>query len=132
MSPSNGLHRRTPSNDSMDSVNGSKTTPQSAEKRGGRKKTPNKQEHGEVDIEMNDDSKNAKRPMLKAKLSEIDLGDAIADKNNHDERGGLGGVALKAVSACLLYSFCSVSMILTNKSLASRCVIEWTQDSRSC
>ena len=28
--------------------------------------------------------------------------------------------SLKAISSCLLYSFCSVSMILTNKSLASR------------
>lgn len=28
--------------------------------------------------------------------------------------------AAKAVSACALYSFCSVSMVLVNKSLASR------------
>jgi hypothetical protein len=27
---------------------------------------------------------------------------------------------VKAISACFLYSFCSVSMMLTNKSLASR------------
>ena len=34
-------------------------------------------------------------------------------------RGTSGG---KVVSACTFYSFCSVSMVLTNKSLASRCV----------
>lgn len=28
----------------------------------------------------------------------------------------------KALSSCMLYSFCSVSMVLVNKSLASRCV----------
>ena len=32
--------------------------------------------------------------------------------------------AWKSISSCLLYSFCSVSMILTNKSLASRCVLK--------
>ena len=32
------------------------------------------------------------------------------------------GASLKAIWSCLLYSFCSVSMILTNKSLASRYV----------
>ena len=30
---------------------------------------------------------------------------------------------VKAISACLLYSFCSVSMVLVNKSLASRLVM---------
>ncbi len=32
------------------------------------------------------------------------------------------GSAGKAVSSCLLYTFCSVSMVLVNKSLASRYV----------
>ena len=34
------------------------------------------------------------------------------------------GSAGKALSSCLLYTFCSVSMVLVNKSLASRCVNE--------
>lgn len=36
--------------------------------------------------------------------------------------GGSGGSAGKAITSCLMYSFCSVSMVLVNKSLASRCV----------
>lgn len=31
---------------------------------------------------------------------------------------------IKAISSCVLYSFCSVSMILVNKSLTSRYVVE--------
>lgn len=34
--------------------------------------------------------------------------------------GGATGSPIKAIAACALYSFCSVSMVLTNKSLASR------------
>ena len=34
--------------------------------------------------------------------------------------GGAAGSPIKAIMACALYSFCSVSMVLTNKSLASR------------
>ena len=33
------------------------------------------------------------------------------------------GSAGKAITSCLMYSFCSVSMVLVNKSLASRYVM---------
>jgi hypothetical protein len=36
--------------------------------------------------------------------------------------GGSGGSAGKAITSCFMYAFCSVSMVLVNKSLASRCV----------
>jgi hypothetical protein len=48
------------------------------------------------------------------------------DNNNNDSTGTKGesvkisGSAWKAIMACFNYSFCSVSMILVNKSLASR------------
>lgn len=57
------------------------------------------------------------------------------DDDDHDEitdemvGGGLAGLLIKlqrngqAIYACSLYSFCSVSMVLVNKSLASRCVV---------
>lgn len=43
--------------------------------------------------------------------------------------------SLKAIWSCLLYSFCSVSMILTNKSLASRyvlCLVSLKKGSLTC
>jgi hypothetical protein len=61
--------------------------------------------------------------------SNVDLDD---DDPNEKEPSPLkGGVlrllqssgSVKALSACALYSFCSVSMILVNKSLASRYVV---------
>ncbi len=38
-------------------------------------------------------------------------------KDAYPEKKGSSG---KALSSCLLYTFCSVSMVLVNKSLASR------------
>mmetsp|Transcript_10701 Transcript_10701/g.15004 ORF Transcript_10701/g.15004 Transcript_10701/m.15004 type:complete len:356 (+) Transcript_10701:171-1238(+) len=52
-------------------------------------------------------------PLLKAKSS--DIIDQRTEKEITKKEHGSGHV----VSACLLYSFCSVSMVLTNKSLAS-------------
>ena len=43
--------------------------------------------------------------------------EAPPSENNSKEKSSN---AAKAVSACALYSFCSVSMVLVNKSLASR------------
>jgi hypothetical protein len=64
--------------------------------------------------------------------SNVDLDD---DDPNEKEPSPLKGSfvrllqssgSLKSLSACVLYSFCSVSMILVNKSLASRYVAsEW-------
>ena len=37
-----------------------------------------------------------------------------------DDKKKQGGGNSKAISSCALYAFCSVSMVLVNKSLASR------------
>jgi hypothetical protein len=42
--------------------------------------------------------------------------DAVRMGDSTKYRDGMG----KAITACAMYSFCSVSMVLTNKSLASR------------
>ena len=80
------------------------------------------------DLEM-----NGKHPVrsLKAKDSNLNLSPA-------EETSLSMGASAKAIVACGLYSFCSVSMSLTNKSLASRkvyymlcCLFRWTSHSRS-
>lgn len=80
--------------------------------------------HGGDDVELG--------PLLgkedESDHSNVDLDD---DDPNEKEPSPLKGSVLrllqstgsiKSLSACALYSFCSVSMILVNKSLASRCV----------
>jgi hypothetical protein len=55
-------------------------------------------------------------------------GNSNGKESSRPLKGGGGGIlralqsqgSLKSMSACALYSFCSVSMILVNKSLASR------------
>ena len=44
------------------------------------------------------------------------------NSNDSAETTKISGSAWKAIMACLNYSFCSVSMIIVNKSLASRYV----------
>ena len=46
----------------------------------------------------------------------------VSTVDNGAARSGSSGSAGKAITSCLLYSFCSVSMLLVNKSLASRYV----------
>lgn len=67
-------------------------------------------------------------------MKDVELGSLVSassqDSGNSDtsQPSSFSWLSLKAatngpvVSACLMYSFCSVSMVLTNKSLASRCV----------
>ena len=43
-----------------------------------------------------------------------------SNKDSNNDAVKISGSAWKAITACLNYSFCSVSMILVNKSLASR------------
>ena len=72
----------------------------------------------EKDIESH--KKIPSQSALKSNTSSLRLND-----EGELESGGNGIVsaaAVKAISACILYSFCSFSMILANKSLASRCV----------
>lgn len=52
----------------------------------------------------------------KEKVADLEKGQSYSNKTNFL----VSGASVKAVSSCLLYSFCSVSMILVNKSLASR------------
>lgn len=56
-------------------------------------------------------------PLLKAKNSDMR---AVAIDSAGDAKKEHHANAVKALTACGLYSFCSVSMILVNKSLASR------------
>jgi len=90
---------------------------------GTTRKTPNGTAPHEVQDDIESLSENSKH--LKSKRSDIlDLNGASHSNGSSSDphASGLSAVALKAVTACVLYSFCSVSMILTNKSLASRCV----------
>jgi hypothetical protein len=43
-----------------------------------------------------------------------------SDQSSGNEKGSPSSNSLKAIYSCALYSFCSVSMVLVNKSLASR------------
>ena len=122
------IHRRTPSSDgtvetilsslapSRSSSNSSNNTMDTHEKdiesfqpllptRGRSSAVTNQQQqqqsNGIVAIETSNDSNN-------------DNGTTKGDSVK------ISGSAWKAISACLNYSFCSVSMILVNKSLASR------------
>jgi GDP-mannose transporter len=70
------------------------------------------------DVEMN-------QPLVSKSSSSSPLSAALDGRNSkgifqnfYDESNKNG----KVLSACAFYSFCSVSMVLTNKSLASRCV----------
>jgi hypothetical protein len=76
-----------------------------------------------ADIELQEQSPatparsgNQRTPSLKAKSSDVKAGgiDDVGDAKKASAN------AAKALTACGLYSFCSVSMILVNKSLASR------------
>jgi GDP-mannose transporter len=125
------LHRRNPSNESIEAlVNPAAVSvpagspSKTPERRSGGKKNMKNQHEG--DVEMNTALISSPNK-LKSKDSNLHLEHASNNNNNNDKEGGKGSSALtaagwKAVSACTMYSFCSVSMILVNKSLASRCV----------
>ena len=91
---------------------------------GGSSKQPH-EEDLEVSKSSSNDSKHYHPPPLKAKNSSLQAdivhGDSERDGDD-DKNNEISAACWKAVTACLLYSFCSVSMILTNKSLASRYV----------
>jgi hypothetical protein len=61
-------------------------------------------------------------PLLASHSKDSDEGDLdLADvKENAKKPNYLAGNNAKAISACTLYSCCSVCMVLVNKSLASR------------
>jgi hypothetical protein len=126
------LHRRTPSNDgtldtiiSRNSSNSSNLTME----------TNDNNHNNSKDIEsfqplLPTRGRSSNNPMTgKVELNHINNHDD--NNNNKGESSALSpstssstvkisGSAWKAISACLNYSFCSVSMILVNKSLASR------------
>jgi len=62
---------------------------------------------------------NTPSPLLKAKVSNLAEQQLKKDETALKD-AKLTAAGWKAVTACFLYSFCSVSMILVNKSLASR------------
>jgi hypothetical protein len=74
-------------------------------------------------------------PPSKKDLIDIELAQSLKENDHDDHEQKISPTEmdgnrrsfqtpgnLKAISACTLYSFCSVSMILVNKSLASRYV----------
>jgi len=103
-------------------MNGSNPSSPNSSTPRGRKKSPKQKQPHEEDIEMNNNiSGNHNRtssPLLKAKSS--NLADQQLKKDETTKDGKITAAGWKAVTACFLYSFCSVSMILVNKSLASR------------
>jgi hypothetical protein len=77
--------------------------------------------------EHDDDMEMA--PLTPAKETDDDKD--VGMESTEDAVGGTAGLLIKlrrngqVLYACSFYSFCSVSMVLVNKSLASRCVIRF-------
>ena len=54
-----------------------------------------------------------------APLKEVSLQDSAPSSPTRPSSSSRGSGSTSVVTACLMYAFCSVSMVLTNKSLAS-------------
>jgi hypothetical protein len=63
------------------------------------------------------------RPLVETPSEAPEKPKGVSTVANGVVRSGSSGSAGKAITSCLMYSFCSVSMVLVNKSLASRYVI---------
>lgn len=125
------LHRRNPSQESMEHLipSSSAMIPHSSSVYTSTSPEQRKAKHPihpipeDHDLEMNATKTAPLSSTIPSKLKS-------KSSTVSDEKIGSGGVgnalpasAVKAVYSCGMYSFCSVSMILVNKSLASRCVL---------
>ncbi len=131
------IHRRTPSSDgTVETI----LTSSSAPSRSSSDSSSTIMD--EKDIESNAYNNNGTtKPLLPTRGRSAAIGgapppppSALETTNGSDPKSDkLSSSAWKALSACLNYSFCSVSMILVNKSLASRyvCVCVRTNEGRN-
>ena len=128
------IHRRTPSNDGTVETILSSLAPS----RSSSNSSNNTMDTHEKDIESSFQpllptrGRSSAMTNLQQQQSNGIVVIETSNESNNDHSNGapskgdsvkISGSAWKAISACLNYSFCSVSMILVNKSLASRYVL---------
>ena len=125
------IHRRTPSNDgTVETILSSLAPSRSSSNSSSTSNSSSSMEEQQRDIESSSsssDNHNTK-PLLPTRgrsaavVASSSGGGAPSPAALETTVKKISGSAMKAITACLNYSFCSVSMILVNKSLASRYV----------
>ena len=125
------IHRRTPSNDgTVETILSSLAPSRSSSNSSSTSNSSSSMEEQQRDIESSSsssDNHNTK-PLLPTRgrsaavVASSSGGGAPSPAALETTDKKISGSAMKAITACLNYSFCSVSMILVNKSLASRYV----------
>ena len=73
-----------------------------------------------VDVEHSKLLEVTASPISHSEFNEDD--NKVATSPRSQNKDGLSYSSMRAITSCLLYCFCSVSMVLVNKSLASRLV----------
>ena len=123
------IHRRTPSNDgTVETILSSLAPSRSSSNSSSTSNSSMEEQQRDIESSSSSSDNHNTKPLLptrgrSAAVVAASGGGApspAALETTSDKK--ISGSAMKAITACLNYSFCSVSMILVNKSLASRYV----------
>ena len=122
------IHRRTPSNDgTVETILSSLAPSRSSSNSSSTSNSSMEEQQRDIESSSSSSDNHNTKPLLptRGRSAAVVAGSGAptptpAALETTDKK--ISGSAMKAITACLNYSFCSVSMILVNKSLASRYV----------